>query len=70
MTEPLEFSRIVKVDTLPRDGLRQKIAADAAERAALAKRFGLPAVESLEAEFRVTRSGRGGTGARARRGRR
>lgn len=59
MTEPVEFSRIVKVDTLPRDGLRQKIAADESERAALALRFRLPAVESLEAEFVVSKSGRG-----------
>ena len=59
MTEPTEFSRIVKVDTLPRDGLRQKIAADETERAALARRFKLPSVQSLAAEFHVTRSGRG-----------
>jgi Large ribosomal RNA subunit accumulation protein YceD len=59
MTEPLEFSRIVKVDTLPGNGLRQKIAADETERAKLARRYKLPSVESLEAEFHVTRSGRG-----------
>jgi uncharacterized metal-binding protein YceD (DUF177 family) len=59
VSEQIEFSRIVKVDTLPRDGLRQKIAADESERAALAKRYKLPEVESLEAEFHVTRSGRG-----------
>lgn len=59
MTANVEFSRIVRVDTLPRDGLEQKIAANDAERAALAERFGLVAVESLEAELVVTRSGRG-----------
>jgi Large ribosomal RNA subunit accumulation protein YceD len=59
MIETPEFSRVVRVDTLPRDGLAQKIAADAAECAALASRFRLPAVESLQAEFTVKRSGRG-----------
>ncbi len=59
MSVPVEFSRVVKVDTLPRDGLRQKISANEAERAALAVRFKLAAVESLEAEFVVSKSGRG-----------
>ena len=35
MSVPVEFSRPVRVETLPRDGLRQKIAANEAERAAL-----------------------------------
>jgi len=59
MSEPIEFSRVVKVDSLPRDGLRQKISADEAERAALAKRFSLASVEGLEADLVIKRSGRG-----------
>ena len=59
MNEPTEFSRVVKVDALPRGGLRQKIFADAAERAALAKRFGLDSIQNLEADFVIQRSGRG-----------
>ena len=59
MSQPVEFSRPVRVETLPRDGLRQKIAANETERAALALRFNLPAVDSLEAELVVKRSGRG-----------
>ena len=59
MTEPAEFSRIVRVDNLPGRGLRQHIAADGQERAALAERLGLAWVESLEADFLLTRSGRG-----------
>jgi hypothetical protein len=59
MSDTPEFSRVVRVDTLPRDGLQQKISADAAECAALAGRFRLPAVESLQAEFTLKRSGRG-----------
>ena len=59
MNEPVEFSRIVKVATLPRDGLRQKIAANDAERERLSKRFALASMQSLEADFVITRSGKG-----------
>jgi uncharacterized metal-binding protein YceD (DUF177 family) len=59
MSVSVEFSRPVRVETLPRDGLRQKIAANEDERRALAKRFALPAVDSLEADLVVKRSGRG-----------
>lgn len=59
MTEAAEFSRIVRVDNLPGRGMRQHISADRQERAALAERFGLAGLESLEADFVLTRSGRG-----------
>ena len=43
MQEP--FSRIVRVDTLPRDGETVTIEANAEERAALAALLKLPAIE-------------------------
>ena len=46
-----EFSRLVRLDALP-DELR--IEADAAERAALASRFGLVRIDRLAAEARLT----------------
>lgn len=46
-----EFPRIVKLDRLPE---RLEISADQAERAALARRFGLPAVHALTGEVRFT----------------
>lgn len=50
-----EFSRPVPVDTIG-EGVRGiTVEADEAERAALAKRFGLKAVESLRAAFNVSR---------------
>jgi len=58
MTEETEFSRPLSVDTLPRDGLRRRIAADPAERAALARRFGLPDIAELRAEFSILPQGR------------
>lgn len=42
-----EFERIVKLDRLPT--MPMSIEADAAERAALARRFGLPAIHALAA---------------------
>jgi uncharacterized metal-binding protein YceD (DUF177 family) len=50
-----EFSRIERADTIGEGERTIRIAADAAERAALAKRFDLKSVESLEAEFRLRR---------------
>lgn len=49
-----ELSRIVKLDRLP-DQLT--IDADEAERAALARRFGLPSIERLRAEIALTQAG-------------
>ena len=60
MTDAPPFSRWVKVDALPADGLTQTIEASPDERAALAALNGLPAIASLKANFTVRRSGRGG----------
>ena len=54
-----EFSRIERVDTIGAGARSVTIAADAAERAALATRFGLLAVDRLEATFAVRRDAGG-----------
>lgn len=54
--ERTEFERIVKLDRLPRAPLR--VTADETERAALARRFAIEAVHSLEAEVGFTPEGR------------
>ena len=59
MTSVPRFSRFVKVETLPRDGLTQVVTADAAERAALAADFGLVDIAELKARFLIRRAGRG-----------
>ena len=59
MTEANPFSRLVRVDALPKDGQSQIIEANAAERAALARLNDLPAIASLKASLRLTRAGRG-----------
>ena len=53
------FSRPVKVDALPRDGLNQTIEATPVERAAIAKQNGLVEIASLKATFELQRAGRG-----------
>ncbi len=54
-----EFSRLVPVAELGEGGeLRLTLAADASERAALARRFGCAGIASLRAEVRLTRHGR------------
>lgn len=60
MTEAPPFSRPIKVDALPADGLTQTIEANEAERAALAKLDRLPAIASLKATLTAWRSSRGG----------
>jgi uncharacterized metal-binding protein YceD (DUF177 family) len=50
-----EFSRPVRIDTLGEGERRMRIEAEEAERAALAKRFGLVAIGRLAAEFGLTR---------------
>lgn len=50
-----EFSRVVKLDRMPMAPLA--IAADDAECAALARRFSLPAVQSLNATVTLTQDG-------------
>jgi uncharacterized metal-binding protein YceD (DUF177 family) len=58
MTEP-EFSRPVRVEPLPRDGLARDIEATPAERAALAKLNGLPEIASLTAKLNIVKWRRG-----------
>jgi uncharacterized metal-binding protein YceD (DUF177 family) len=60
MTNEIPFSRPVRVETLPKDGLGQTIEANADERAALAALNGLPAIAKLAGRFKLRRSGRGG----------
>lgn len=50
-----EFEHIVKLDRLPPEPLT--IEADARERSALARRFGLPAIHALEATVALTQDG-------------
>lgn len=49
-TAPAEFPRPLPVERLPHEGRRLRLEADAAERAALAERFGLDGLEFLRAE--------------------
>ena len=58
MAEP--FSRMVRVDALPRDGQTVAIEANAAEREDLAAVFKLPSIEALTATLAVKRSAHGG----------
>lgn len=52
-----EFSRTVRIDTLGGAPKAVEIAADEGERAALAKRFDLVALDSLSAELSLRRDG-------------
>ena len=52
-----EFSRIVPLAQLGTDAFRQEIAATEAEREALARRFGLLALDRLMAEVELVRQG-------------
>lgn len=52
-----EFPRPVRLDTLGELPREMKVAADAGERAALARRFRIVAVERLEADAMLTRIG-------------
>lgn len=54
------FARPLAAVEVPEDGLELTIAADAAERAALADMDDLAALNRLEAKLKVTRAGRGG----------
>jgi uncharacterized metal-binding protein YceD (DUF177 family) len=51
----MEFSRIVALDRLPPGETEHDIAAEPDERAALARRFALLALDRLEARVRLTR---------------
>jgi hypothetical protein len=59
MAENIPFSRPVRVEAVPASGLEQAIEANEAERAALAKLNGLPAIARLTAKFTLDRAGRG-----------
>jgi Large ribosomal RNA subunit accumulation protein YceD len=54
-----EFSRTLAVAEIPPGGRELGFEANAAERAALARRFGLPAIEALACAFTLRREGRG-----------
>ena len=54
-TPHIEFSRPLDITRVPAHGSTEKISADAKECAALAARFGLPAIHSLSAELQVSR---------------
>jgi hypothetical protein len=54
------FSRPVRVEAIPREGLETRIEADAAERAALAAFNGLAAIAAFAASFKLGHGG-GGT---------
>ena len=60
MTSDVLFSRPVRVEALPKDGLTQTIEANPAERAALAALNRLPDIAKLTATFVLRRAGRGG----------
>jgi len=55
----LEFSRPLAIDDIPREGAVLTLEASAAERARLAERFGLLALDRLTAELTVTRGASG-----------
>lgn len=59
MSDDIPFSRPVKVETLPRDGLVQVIEANAEERAGLAKLNNLVDISALKAKFTIKKSGKG-----------
>ena len=60
MTESAPFSRIVRVDAVPRGGQNMTIEASPAEREALASLYKLPTVAALTAALRLDRAGRHG----------
>jgi uncharacterized metal-binding protein YceD (DUF177 family) len=60
MTEEGLFSRVVRVDALPREGQLLTIEAAPAEREALASFYKLPAIAALKATLRLEPWGRGG----------
>lgn len=48
-----ELSRFIRVEEIPHSGLSQNIVADVAEREALAERFNLKLLETLEASVKI-----------------
>jgi uncharacterized metal-binding protein YceD (DUF177 family) len=57
---PAEFTRLVALSRLGGEAFRQQLAAGEAERAALARRFGLLSLDRFEAEIELVREA-GGT---------
>ncbi len=53
----IELSRLVPLDKLGEDEVREIVIASAEERAALARRFGLLALDRLEAHLRLDHGG-------------
>jgi uncharacterized metal-binding protein YceD (DUF177 family) len=60
MTEERAFSRLVRVDALPREGQAITIEASPAEREELAQFYRLPAIAALTATLRLDPWGQGG----------
>jgi hypothetical protein len=60
MSEEKLFSRVVRVDAIPREGQVVTIEANPAERERLASFYRLPAIAALTATLRVEPWGRGG----------
>ena len=60
MTESAPFSRIVRVDALPRGGQNMTIEASPSEREALASLYQIPAIAALTAALRLERAGQDG----------
>jgi len=58
MTAP-EFSRPLRLDQIGAGESKVEVTADAAERAALAVRFDIPAIESLDADYAIRRDAAG-----------
>ncbi len=54
---PPEFSRVVRLDELGRHADKVTITASADERAGLARRFGLLALDRLEADYKLSQDG-------------
>ncbi len=56
----VEFARPFRPDAVPLGGRRASLVADAGERAALARRLGIPGVHALEAELELRPAHAGG----------
>ncbi|MCH7861251.1 MAG: hypothetical protein IH998_06090, partial [Proteobacteria bacterium] len=54
-----EFNRPQRLDTIGAGESQVRVAAEPGERAALAERFGLKAIDSLAADYRIRRDARG-----------
>jgi hypothetical protein len=54
-----EFSRFIEADSVGARPVERQISANGEERAALARRFGLVAIDRLEAELALRRAGNG-----------